>query len=512
MNMIKTNRIILTLLLILTFSFSSFGKENTTIIMLNPNRDYQKGEIVNVKIGVSSPDGSYLKSAVCGFGYNGSTMKLITETQKPDSFLMESDVPAKWLYYDLQFEMLNDGKMYFIAGASSKEGTIRAIKADGSRIDLPRASVVYKIGTGLYTKVSDCNLEHLILYDENKNEIKMSRFFDKNISEYWVIVGPEVSNISFGANVENKADKIILPKSEIDAGESVKEIAVEATDGTQKKYIFHISKPIQPVVVDNIIITNGKGEKIPYDFSKDTEEYYLEVENDVHELKFMGETQSKYMSFQYPDAKKMEVGYNNLKVVAITQNQEKTYAFNIFRKPSKLQIMSLIGELSDDTTLKMDREFTPEKTEYSANVTADVKKVKFLYKLGDSEDKIIENSEFSLNAGINDCKLTVSDGVNEKVYSIVIIKDDYKKVSLSEDTNGPSKNENPFTSFIHKDLRAFFVVGFISILFIGSIIVIQLTGRMKEYKSSEEARVEREEKERLKRLKEKEKQRKRSEK
>ena len=208
MNIVKTNKIILTLLLILTFSFTSFGKENTTIIMLNPNRDYQKGEIVNVKIGVSSPDGSYLKSAVCGFGYNGSTMKLITKTQKPDSFTIESDVPAKWLYYDLQFEMLNDGKMYFIAGASSKEGTIRAIKADGSRIDLPRASVVYKIGTGLYTKVSDCNLEHLILYDENKNEIKMSRSFDKNISEYWVIVGPEVSNISFEADVENQADKI----------------------------------------------------------------------------------------------------------------------------------------------------------------------------------------------------------------------------------------------------------------------------------------------------------------
>ena len=40
--------------------------ENTTIIALDPNRDYQKGEIVKVTIGISSTDGSYLKSADCG--------------------------------------------------------------------------------------------------------------------------------------------------------------------------------------------------------------------------------------------------------------------------------------------------------------------------------------------------------------------------------------------------------------------------------------------------------------
>ena len=37
--------------------------ENTTIIALDPNRNYEKGEIVKVTVGVSSTDGSYLKSA-----------------------------------------------------------------------------------------------------------------------------------------------------------------------------------------------------------------------------------------------------------------------------------------------------------------------------------------------------------------------------------------------------------------------------------------------------------------
>lgn len=41
------------------------GPNNTTIIALDPNRDYAKGEKVTVTVGISSTDGSYLKSAVC---------------------------------------------------------------------------------------------------------------------------------------------------------------------------------------------------------------------------------------------------------------------------------------------------------------------------------------------------------------------------------------------------------------------------------------------------------------
>lgn len=61
--------------------------ENTTIIALDPNKDYQKGEVVKVTVGISSTDGSYLKSADCGFGYNGATMKLLTETESVDHFM-----------------------------------------------------------------------------------------------------------------------------------------------------------------------------------------------------------------------------------------------------------------------------------------------------------------------------------------------------------------------------------------------------------------------------------------
>ena len=142
--------------------FSYAGSNNTTIIALDPNRDYAKGEKVTVTVGISSTDGSYLKSANCGFGYNGATMRLLTETDTPDHFLVESDTPKKWLYYDLEFEMIADGKMYFIAGAYSGDGVIKAIKADGSRVDLPRASVVLKQKFLTVIWIPSCFLMNLV--------------------------------------------------------------------------------------------------------------------------------------------------------------------------------------------------------------------------------------------------------------------------------------------------------------------------------------------------------------
>lgn len=84
------------MLFIMVFHINSYAaSDQTTIIMLDPNRSYQIGETVKVTIGVESTDGSYLKSADCGFGYNGATMELLTETDAEDHIVISSDTPQK---------------------------------------------------------------------------------------------------------------------------------------------------------------------------------------------------------------------------------------------------------------------------------------------------------------------------------------------------------------------------------------------------------------------------------
>lgn len=482
--------------------------ENTTIIALDPNKDYQKGEVVKVTVGISSTDGSYLKSADCGFGYNGATMKLLTETESVDHFYVESETPAKWMYYTMEFEMINDGKMYFIAGAYSGDGVIKAIKANGSRIDLPRASVVYKIGTGIYTKVSDCNLGKAELTTSTGSEIELNRAFNENINEYWATVDSSVSEINFNVDVENKDDKVILPDGKLEAGENIKDVYVEATDGVRKTYTFHITRPEQPFSLSNIKVTTNDGTEIPYDFDENTTEYYLEIDSKVDKLTFTPESEYGYMKYNGIGTVTLKEGYVNLVVTAATDSETREYHYNIFRKYPELAITSLIGELSDDTILKFDQEFDPDIYDYTAKCTSDIKKVKFVYSLADDDEYLKDDAVYTLDEGANICNLVVTDGANEKTYKVTIFKDAYDVTEKEKEENKPFINNRTIQSFIYKSKWPLAVVGIIILVGFIGVSAKQITGQVKDFDGSEEQQIIEEEEDRKRRLKEIKKKRK----
>lgn len=482
--------------------------ENTTIIALDPNRNYEKGEIVKVTVGISSTDGSYLKSANVGFGYNGSTMKLLTETDTEDHFYVESEKPVKWLYYDMEFEMLNDGKMYFIAGAYDGDGVIKAIKADGSRINLPRASVVRKIGTGIFTKSSDCNLKEIVITTENGSQLELNRDFDKNITEYWATVEASIDEVDFDGIVENENDKIIIPDPKLLPGENTKEVFVEAIDGVRKKYIFHITRPEQPLEITSIKLFGSDGNEIPYEFNQDTTEYYIEIENEIDSITFKGETPSKYVVIDGGENLPVREGYDNFNVVAKTESEEKTYHYNIFRKTPELRLLSLIGELSDETVLTIDQEFGTEVYEYTAKVTSDIKSVKFLYTLASKNASVKENPIYELDEGVNVCSITVTDGVNEIPYKVTIIKDAYDVTEKEDPTRKPIVNKREIKSFVYKNRQPITIVSIVIVVILIITSLVNLKDEISDYTSSEEKAYKDSERERKARLKEMKKKRK----
>ena len=488
------------------------ASDQTTIIMLDKVGPYQIGDKVKVTVGVASTDGAYLKEAWCGFGYNGATMKLLSQTDTEDHFMIKSDVAKKWLYYEMEFEMTANGKMFFIAGAYSGDGVIQAIKADGNHISLPRASVLYKIGTGQYTKVSDCNLESVTIVDDQGNIIEMNRSFDKNITDYNTTLDASVQTVNINAVAENKMDEVITPDTSLSPGENKKTVQVKATDGTVKEYNFTFYKPEYSADCENIILKKADETNIDYSFDKTVFRYDLTVPNDCESVIFEAQV-SENVQYEVKEGNDLEVGYNTKTVRIYTESDEKNYEYFIYREPSPLTLTSLVAEGSDELTIKLDPEFSPDTLEYKGTVTPDVRRVKFIYTLANEEDVIKEDPEYSLQVGDNECTITVTDGINEKQYKVTITRPAYEQVIVEEEDSPQNPvTPKPFTVFEKRNLTFLVIAASIIFIVMAAANIIKTKKIEKEYNASEEAEIERLIKERNDRLKKKEKERKKQEK
>lgn len=477
----------------------------TTIIVLDQAKNsYQVGEKVQATIRVSAPDGSYLTKAYCGFGYNASTMKKLTETDTQDHIWLESDTPVKWLSGTIEFEMRTDGKMYFIAGAYDGDGVIEAYKADGSKIRCPRASVVYKIGTGIYTATSDCNLESCEILDPKQNAVSLNREFDKNITEYWAEVPASCDILSIQAIAENAEDTVIIPEDlSLSSGENDITVGVQAVSGEVKDYIFHITRPAEVVEITDMHLYDVSGIEIDFDFKVDTYSYDINVPEDCDSISFVADTGDR-TTVEYPTDLTLTPGYSSKYVTVRSASEEKVYEFYICRQLSSLSLSSLVVETSDEATYPLDPAFDPEIMEYNLNVPSDVTTASVIYTVANETDLVKEDlNEISLVHGDNDITLTVTDGVNEKVYMIHLKRDE--KIIFTKPTEKADDflhlNTTEHVGFRYIDLFFVAVIGSILIVVVIGCVILMLAHSKKDYDMSREAISDRNEKERKKRLK-----------
>lgn len=481
---------------------SMAASNQTTIIALSSDHStYQIGEKVTVTIRVSAPDGSYLTKAYCGFGYNGSTMKKLTETETEDHIWLTSDKPVKWLSGEIEFEMKADGKMFFIAGAYDGEGVIMAYRADGSRMSCPRASVVYKVGTGIYTPTSDCNLASCIITDSNTGEaINFNRDFDSNITEYWADVSADTESILIDAKTELSEDSILLPEDmTLAPGENLIKVGVQSVGGGTKEYLFHITRPTETAQVSEIKIFDDKGNQISYPFAPEIHSYDITVEEDCRSIRF--EADGMKGSAEYPDNLEILPGYNS-KIVAIkTSTDRKEYEYYIYRKLSSLSMSSLVVDTSDGQSYPLTPEFSPETEKYELSVPSDVSKAYIHYTLANADDYLKEEyNEVKLDHGDNVIDLVVTDGANERTYEVNIIREEATVFSQESDEETPKLNDKEHVGFQYTDLVLIAGIGavIIVIALIGSVLFMH--GEKKEYLGSNEALAAQREKERKARL------------
>lgn len=489
--------------------------QTTIIIIDNEKSTYQVGDRITATIGVSAPDGSYLTKAWCGFGYNASTMKQISETDTKDHIWLTSETPVKWLYGSIEFEMTADGKAYFIAGAYDGEGVIEAYRADGSRMSCPRASVLYKIGTGIYTRTSDCNLDSCEIIDASTGEaLVFNRGFDKNITEYWGEAPAGCSEIRIEAKTEQADDTLLLPDDlSLKAGENTIRVGVQAVSGEIKEYLFHITKPETPASVTDITIRDKNNKEIPFAFNPDTLSYDITVPNDTEELYFEV-TAGEGTTIDAPNPARLPQGYSFQYVTATSESEEKEYEFYVFREISSLSLSSLVVETSDGASHPFDKPFTPDQTEYHMQVPSDVRKATIACTVANKGDQILEGvGEHDLVPGDNIIPIVVSNGLIDNTYTVTITRDE--KLVFTEDPKEPEEpkfNRKEHVGYEHKNLVIIGILGFLGIaVCIGAVMITTIT-HGKHYHGSEEAEAERQEAARKKRMKALEKEKKDAEK
>ena len=193
-----------------------------------------------------------------------------------------------------------------------------------------------------------------------------------------------------------------------------------------------------------------------------------------------------------------------------SEGETKKYEYYVQKELSDLSLSSLVLEGSDETVLDFDTPFAPDRVLYEASVTADVSKVKVAYTLGNPSDSVKETESVrELVSGINYITVTVTDGTNEKVYTVKVNREAYETVEASEpDEEQDTRNLKEFTSYKFKDLLPLAIIAGIAFIAILAIVLIKLKKLGADYKSSAEAESDKAERERKKRLKELEKQRK----
>lgn len=481
------------------------ASDQTTIIMIDNVKDtYQIGEKIKATIRVAAPNGAYLTKAWCGFGYNASTMNQITETDTQDHIWLTSDTPTKWLSGSIEFEMKANGKAYFIAGAYDGDGVIQAYQADGSRIACPRASVVYKVGTGIYTATSDCNLSDCTITDKSTGTaVQTNRVFDKNITEYWAEVPASCTELDIQAQAEQSDDTVLLPEAlRLQDGDNDIKVSVQAISGEVKDYVFHITKPKTPVMVNGIRITDQDGNEIAYDFDQENTSYELSVPQNVTALYFDAEAGAD-TEVSYPSTNELPQGYSFKYVKAKSSSEEKTYEFYVFRELSSLSLSSLVIETSDGVGHTLDSPFDPEKTEYTMNVTSDVRKAYVTYTVANPTDHVIEDvSAVDLMHGDNVITITVTNGVAEKTYTVTINRADRLVFTASDaEENDPHLNTKEHVGFKFNNLLPLAIFGAIGLVAIIGFTAYHVVTEGKEYSGSAEAAANKAEKERQKRLK-----------
>lgn len=170
--------------------------------------------------------------------------------------------------------------------------------------------------------------------------------FDKNITEYYLVVDLSVEEIDIEAYPEDE-NSIILSiegNTDLKEGENTIEIVVKAEAGNTKTYTINVTKTDDVELVNaNLKNLTIKGFNFYPSFKNNIYGYTLTINEKVSQLEIMAETENEAATYEILGNENLNGGDNLIKVIVTAQDGEtkREYKINVFIDFKEIQVQEI---------------------------------------------------------------------------------------------------------------------------------------------------------------------------
>lgn len=162
----------------------------------------------------------------------------------------------------------------------------------------------------------------------------LSPEFNKNTTEYDLIVDLSVDNIEIDAKAEDeKADIYISGNKDLQEGENTIYIVVTAENGTKKTYKINVTKTDDIEHINaNLKELNVKNYNLYPSFKPSIYNYSLNITEKIDKLEIIAEAENENAQIKIEGNEKLKEGENIIKVIVTAEDGQtsREYKINVF--------------------------------------------------------------------------------------------------------------------------------------------------------------------------------------
>jgi len=187
------------------------------------------------------------------------------------------------------------------------------------------------------TKSDNANLGKLILDTEG-----LSPEFDKNITDYYLIVDLTVEKLNIEAYPEDESAIVMIDgNTDLQEGENTINITVKAEAGNTKTYVINVTKTDDVDKVNaNLKSLSVKGFNFYPTFKNNIYNYNLTINEKISQLEITAETEIEEATFEILGNESLEEGDNLIKIIVTARDGQakREYKLNVYMSSKNVQL------------------------------------------------------------------------------------------------------------------------------------------------------------------------------
>lgn len=161
--------------------------------------------------------------------------------------------------------------------------------------------------------------------------------FDKNIEEYYLVVGENFNNIDVTAIPENKEASVeITGNKNLVSGINKIEIIVTSQDKTKtKKYVINVTKTDNAESANSdLAILAVENYSLTPEFSSNVTNYSIEIPNNINEVNILAVPNNIVSTVKVVGNDNLKFGENNIEITVIAPNgiTQKIYNLRVYKR------------------------------------------------------------------------------------------------------------------------------------------------------------------------------------